>query len=156
MGFPPWHSRIQIYSHPIVWWSYFLITLLWKVEELQNTLKKKCLIRSRIIRIKYTNPEGVLLHFTKLAVSRLIMVRFEKFEIWHAQRFDADLGSVTITTRATRPARWRHARAWRHWPSYWPSSHVPLRDAMHSRQPTSRSLGVSSSCQYCSVIGWKL
>ncbi len=56
------------------------------MEELQNTLKKECLISSRIIRIKYTNPEGVSLHFTKLAVSRLIMVRFEKFEIWHTQR----------------------------------------------------------------------
>ena len=33
--------------------------------------------------------------FTKLAVSQLIMVRFEKFKIWHAQGSDADLSDVT-------------------------------------------------------------
>ena len=84
-----------------------------KVEELHNTVKKKCFISSRIVRIKYTNPCSVWHDFTKLAISRLIMVRFEKFEIWHAQCFDADLWDVTMTTRATRRTRWRHARAWR-------------------------------------------
>ncbi len=32
--------------------------------------------------------------FTKLAVSQLIMVRFEKFNIWHAQGSGADLSDV--------------------------------------------------------------
>ncbi len=57
------------------------------------------------------STNGNQLHFTKLAVSPLIMVRFEKFEIWHAQHFDADLWDVTMTTSATRRAKWRHARA---------------------------------------------
>ncbi len=39
--------------------------------------------------------------FTKMTVSPLIMVRFEKFEIWHTQGFDADLYDVTIMSRAT-------------------------------------------------------
>ncbi len=50
-------------------------------------------------------------HFTKLAISRLIMVRFSKFKIWHAQSSDANLPDVTMTSRATR---WRHARALHH------------------------------------------
>ncbi len=48
--------------------------------------------------------------FTKLAVSWLIMVRFEKFKIWHAQGSDADLSDVTVTSRVRRRARGRHAR----------------------------------------------
>ena len=48
--------------------------------------------------------------FTKLAVSPLILVRFEKFEIWHAQGSDADLSDVTVMSRATWCARWRRAR----------------------------------------------
>ena len=43
--------------------------------------------------------------FTKLAVSRLIMVRFEKFKIWHAQRSDADLTDVSDVTRDVTRAR---------------------------------------------------
>ena len=49
------------------------------------------------------------------------MVRFEKFEIWHAQGSDADLADVKMTTCAWRHAMtsrtWRHAmtsRAWHH------------------------------------------
>ena len=53
MGFPPWHSRIQTDFHLIVWWSWDSIHLYFgKVEELQNTVKKKYLISSRIIRMK--------------------------------------------------------------------------------------------------------
>ena len=37
--------------------------------------------------------------FTKLAVSRLIMVRFEKLKIWHAQDFDPDLANITEALR---------------------------------------------------------
>ncbi len=49
--------------------------------------------------------------FTKMAVSPLIMVRFAKFKICHAQDFDADLSDVTLTLHATRHARWRHTCA---------------------------------------------
>ncbi len=42
--------------------------------------------------------QSLLLHFTKLAVSPLIMVRFEKFKIWHAQHFDANLLRVRDAT----------------------------------------------------------
>ena len=48
--------------------------------------------------------------FTKMAVSRLIMVRFEKFKIWHAQHFNPDLPDVIDVTRDVTRARWRHAR----------------------------------------------
>ncbi len=60
------------------------------------------------------SPNCWILHaFTKLAVSPLIMVRFEKFKIWHAQGSDVDLSDVTITSRATREMT---SRAWRHSP----------------------------------------
>ena len=39
--------------------------------------------------------------FTKMAVSPLILVRFEKFKIWHAQLFNANLLDVTAVARAT-------------------------------------------------------
>ncbi len=81
-----------------------------KVEELHNTVKKKCLISSRIFWIKYTNPGSVWHDFTKMAVSSLILVRFSKFEIWHAQGSDADQSVFTIMSRATWRARWRRTR----------------------------------------------
>ncbi len=43
--------------------------------------------------------------FTKMAVSRLIMVRFSKFEIWHTLHFDPDLLDVSDITRDVRRAR---------------------------------------------------
>ena len=43
--------------------------------------------------------------FTKLAVSWLIMVWFEKFKIWHARGSDADLSDVTIMREMTSRAR---------------------------------------------------
>ena len=49
--------------------------------------------------------------FTKLAVSPLILVRFSKFEVWHAQHFDPDLPDISDVTRDVTGARWRHARA---------------------------------------------
>ncbi len=55
----------------------------------------------------YTNSAWVWHGFTKLAVSRLIMVWFENFKILHAQDFDADRYDVTMTSRATRCAWWR-------------------------------------------------
>ena len=48
--------------------------------------------------------------FTKLAVSRLIMVRFSKFEIWYAQHFDPVQPDVSDVLRDAMRARWRHAR----------------------------------------------
>ncbi len=58
------------------------------------------------------------LHFTKLAISRLIMVRFEKFKIWHAQDSGADLSDVVMTSRdATRDMTWRARLKWRHYGS---------------------------------------
>ncbi len=48
--------------------------------------------------------------FTKMAISPLIIVRFSKFKIWRAQRFGADQTDVTMTSRVTSRARWRHAR----------------------------------------------
>ncbi len=39
-----------------------------------------------------------LFYFIWLAVSPLIMVRFEKFKIWHAQHFDANLLRVRDAT----------------------------------------------------------
>ena len=48
--------------------------------------------------------------FTKMAVTPLVIVRFWKFKIWLAQDFGANLCDVTMTSRATRRARWRHAR----------------------------------------------
>ena len=144
--------------------------ILGKVEELCNTVKKKCLISSRIIRIQYTYPAWVWhgfmkmainaskkyifiryqrtctylkrspvfpewhnncavslktdrtverSHFTKSAVSQLIMVWFEKFEIWHTRDSSGYLPM----------SLWRHARCDVHddvtrardvnWPSYW-------------------------------------
>ena len=74
-------------------------------------------------------------HFTKLAVSRLIMVRFEKFKIWLAQDYDAHLPDVTVTSRATRHARWRHARAWCHWPRYWVTDSLWWRCPFTRRYP---------------------
>ena len=40
--------------------------------------------------------------FLILAVFRLIMVRFEKFEIWHAEGSDADLCDVTMASQRAR------------------------------------------------------
>ena len=51
-----------------------------------------------------------------MAVSPLIMVRFSKFEIWHAELFDPDMPDVSDVTRDV--TRRRHARArtslWQH------------------------------------------
>ena len=58
-------------------------------------------------------------YFTKLAISQLIMVRFEKLKIWQAQYFGTYRSDVTMTSRVTSRTRWRHARTWRHRPSYW-------------------------------------
>ena len=49
--------------------------------------------------------------FTKMAVSRLIMVRFSKFEIWHTQEPDLHHSKATIPSRTTMRARSRHVRA---------------------------------------------
>ena len=38
-----------------------------------------------------------------MAVSPLIMVRFSKFNIWHAQLFDPDLLDVSDVTRDVTP-----------------------------------------------------
>ena len=43
--------------------------------------------------------------FTKMAVSPLIMVQFEKFENGHTLDFKPNLSDVTMTSRATRRAR---------------------------------------------------
>ncbi len=43
--------------------------------------------------------------FTKMAVSPLILVRFEKFEIVCTQDFGPDVADVRMTLRATRRAR---------------------------------------------------
>ncbi len=43
--------------------------------------------------------------FTKMAVSPSILVRFSKFEIWHAQHFDPNLLDVTDVTRDVMRAR---------------------------------------------------
>ncbi len=43
--------------------------------------------------------------FTKMSVSPLIMVRFSKFEVWHAQHFDPDLQDVSDVTRDVTRAR---------------------------------------------------
>ena len=45
-----------------------------------------------------------------MAVSPLIMVRFEKFEIVCTQGFDPDLADVKVMSRMTSFLRWRHAR----------------------------------------------
>ena len=49
-------------------------------------------------------------HFTKLAVSRLIMVRFSKFKIWHSQEHEPHHSEPRIPSRATVRAKSRHAR----------------------------------------------
>ena len=43
--------------------------------------------------------------FTKMAVSPLILVRFSKFEIWHAQHFGPDLEDVRDVMRDVMRAR---------------------------------------------------
>ncbi len=48
--------------------------------------------------------------FTKKAVSLPIMVRFEKFKIWHTQDSNADFWDLTVMSRVTSCARWHHAR----------------------------------------------
>ncbi len=62
------------------------------------------------------------IHFTKLAVSRLIMVRFEKFKIWRRQGFCPILMYMRMTSRTWRHAMKLHARewchAWRHQSNY--------------------------------------
>ena len=101
MGLRPWLSRMQIDYRLIVWWS-----------SQWSWLKKKTShdgVR-RSINLKYTNPVWAWHLFTKMAVSPLILVRFEKFKILHAQHSGADLPKVSMTSRATRRARWRHAR----------------------------------------------
>ncbi len=45
--------------------------------------------------------------FTKMAISPLILVRFSKFEVWHAQHVDPNLRDVACDVKRTR---WRHAR----------------------------------------------
>ena len=45
-----------------------------------------------------------------MAVSPLIMVRFEKFEIVCNEDFGPDLAYVRMTSRVTSFARWRHTR----------------------------------------------
>ncbi len=70
--------------------------------------------------------------FTKVAISSLLIVRFEKFKIWHAQCSDADLSDDTMTSRATRRARWRHARAWRHY------GNTPYQSDLWSHCPITR------------------
>ena len=45
-----------------------------------------------------------------MAISPLIMVRFEKFEIVCTQDFGPDLQDVTVTLRVTSYTWWRHAR----------------------------------------------
>ena len=42
-----------------------------------------------------------------MAVSPLIIVRFKKFKIWHAQYFDALLADVKMTSRVTSRGRGR-------------------------------------------------
>ncbi len=110
---PPCLWSILTDYHLIVWWSCSKLATLalgnWTktVEELNNTGKKKCLISSRIVRIKFTNPCSVWHDFTKMVVSSLILVRFSKFKIWHTQESKADLFKVRNPSRA----RSHHARA---------------------------------------------
>ena len=75
-----------------------------KVEELHNTAKKKRLISSRIVRIKYTNP-GLLWHdFTKMAVSLLILVRFQNSK-FGMLRASAPISLTSLWCCARREAR---------------------------------------------------
>ncbi len=90
------------------------------------------------------------LHFTKLAVSRLIMVRFEKLKIWHTQRSDADLSDVTNTSRDVTRARTSKVTSWQQQSILWvwlPSTllwaYLPngVVDFAHFRQATWYSEG---------------
>ncbi len=64
--------------------------------------------------LHFGNPYYVIFSvwhsFTKMAVSPLIMVRFSKFKIWHAQHFDADLLRVRNIMSDVMCARSRHVR----------------------------------------------
>ncbi len=126
MGFAPWLSCVQTDYHLIVWWSSYgahghingrgverqtnpmQTQIIVRLDPHSDSHTHKLMISSMII--------GLWHAFTKMAISPLIMVRFSKFKICHAQDFGADLSDVTITSRAMRRARWRHARAreWRH------------------------------------------
>ncbi len=136
MGFRPWLSHIQTDYYLIVWWSSLWIwlkkrpkaTVTWSVgpfvclEPLKSrssgdgkikVSRPTCSFHKNILdRPKIRARPNIWHGFTKLAVSRLILVRFSKFKICHAQHFGADLSDVIMTSRATRRARWRHARAW--------------------------------------------